>query len=87
MAEVSAGRRQFPAAVRRSSYADSPVMSDRLIGRDHELAVAATFLDGAAEHAGRALLIEGDAGIGKTALVRAVIAAAGTRLRRAALRR
>ena len=54
-------------------------MSDRLIGRDHELAVAAMFLDGVAEHAGGALLIEGDAGIGKTALVRAVIAAAQTR--------
>ena len=54
-------------------------MSDRLIGRDHELAVTAMFLDGVAEHAGGALLIEGDAGIGKTALVRAVIAAAQTR--------
>jgi DNA-binding CsgD family transcriptional regulator len=54
-------------------------MPDRVIGRDHELAVAATFLDGVADHAGAGLLIDGDAGIGKTAFVRAVIAAAERR--------
>ncbi len=47
-------------------------MSGRLVGRDAALAAAGSALAGAIGGAGRLLLVAGEAGIGKTALVRAV---------------
>ncbi len=49
-----------------------------VIGRDEELGKIAAFLDASAELPG-ALLLEGDAGIGKTTLWRAALEAAGDR--------
>ena len=49
-----------------------------VVGREAELATASSFLDSIAEHA-HALVIEGDAGIGKTAVYRAVVDDAVTR--------
>lgn len=53
-------------------------MSAQLIGRDDELRVVERFLDDSAATPS-ALLIEGEAGIGKTTLWRAALAAAATR--------
>ena len=47
-------------------------VSGRLVGRDAALAMAGSALSGALGGAGRLLLVGGDAGIGKTALARAV---------------
>ena len=49
-----------------------------VLGREAELASATSFLDGIAERA-QALVIEGDAGIGKTAVYRAVVEDAAAR--------
>ncbi|MFE4996467.1 AAA family ATPase [Streptomyces mirabilis] len=58
-----------------------------LYGRDHDLAVIAAFVDGAAEKGGGSLLVTGDAGVGKSALLHAAAARAvdgGVRVLRAA---
>lgn len=47
-------------------------MGGRLIGREPALAVAAAALDGALAGSGRLLLVSGDPGIGKTAVVREI---------------
>jgi Cdc6-like AAA superfamily ATPase len=49
-----------------------------VVGREAELATASSFLASIAERA-HALVIEGDAGIGKTAVYRAVVDDAVTR--------
>jgi hypothetical protein len=62
--------------------ADLPGQPGSLLGRNEELALLEDFLARAAAQ-GEALLIEGDPGIGKTALLRAAVAravAAGTRV-------
>jgi DNA-binding CsgD family transcriptional regulator len=62
-----------------------PGAADRLIGRDDDLEFLGTFVDSAAVD-GRALFVSGDAGVGKTALLNAVVAyahATGTRVVRA----
>ena len=46
---------------------------DRLVGRQHELAVAQQLVRDVAGGAGATLLIEGEAGIGKTRLVRSLV--------------
>jgi DNA-binding CsgD family transcriptional regulator/tetratricopeptide (TPR) repeat protein len=48
------------------------VLRAEILGRDAELVTATVFLDGIAERA-QALVVEGEAGIGKTALFRAVV--------------
>lgn len=58
-----------------------------LYGRDHDLAVIAAFVDGAADKDGGSLLVTGDAGVGKSALLHAAAARAvdgGVRVLRAA---
>lgn len=58
-----------------------------LYGRDHDLAVIGAFVDGAADKAGGSLLVTGDAGVGKSALLHAAAARAvdgGVRVLRAA---
>ncbi|SOF03006.1 regulatory protein, luxR family [Streptomyces sp. OV198] len=58
-----------------------------LYGRDHDLAVIAAFVDGAADKGGGSLLVTGDAGVGKSALLHAAVARAvdgGVRVLRAA---
>lgn len=58
-----------------------------LYGRDHDLAVIAAFVDGAADKGGGSLLVTGDAGVGKSALLHAAAARAvdgGVRVLRAA---
>jgi DNA-binding CsgD family transcriptional regulator/TolA-binding protein len=54
------------------------VLREGVLGRETELASATSFLDGIAERA-QILVIEGDAGIGKTALYRAVVDDAAAR--------
>jgi len=54
-------------------------MGGRLVGREPALAVAASALDDALAGAGRLLLVTGDPGIGKTALVREIGSIARTR--------
>ena len=49
-----------------------------LVGREAELAAATSFLDSIAERA-HALVVEGDAGIGKSALYRAIVDEAAAR--------
>src|SRR6266511_3546186 len=49
------------------------MMGAVLVGRDPELVRAREFLDGVA-HGARAFLVEGEAGIGKTAVWQAVLA-------------
>ncbi|NUP53567.1 MAG: AAA family ATPase [Catenulispora sp.] len=58
--------------------ADRPVAAGALVGRDGELGQLTRFLDEVAER-GRALLLTGDAGLGKTALLEATAAAAAQR--------
>src|SRR3954463_14618680 len=55
------------------------MVSEAVIGREHELAVARMVVDGLAGGP-QALLIEGDAGIGKTAVWRAALGLAGRAL-------
>ena len=55
-----------------------PATQRQLIGRDAELAAAAEFL-GATEDGPRALLLEGEAGIGKTSLWKEAVSAAAAR--------
>lgn len=52
---------------------------DRLIGRERELAVARQLLRGVSRGASATLLIEGEAGIGKTRLVHSLVDDAGER--------
>jgi tetratricopeptide (TPR) repeat protein len=66
-----------------------PASARRLVGRDRELAAGFELIADAASGRGRAMLIEGEPGIGKTALVRAltaghnfVLRATGTELAR-----
>jgi DNA-binding CsgD family transcriptional regulator len=59
------------------SYAHG-VLQTGVVGREAELATATSFLAGIAERA-QALVIEGDAGIGKTAVYRAVVDDAAAR--------
>src|SRR6266496_2483974 len=53
-------------------------MDGGIVGRDSELVAAGTFLDGVSE-SGRALVIEGEAGIGKTAVWHAALEEARAR--------
>lgn len=53
--------------------------TDALRGRDREIAALETLFDGACSGSGGALVVEGDAGIGKTALVRAACRVAAER--------
>lgn len=58
-----------------------------LFGRDHDLAVIAAFVDGVADKGGGSLLVTGEAGVGKSALLHAAAARAvdgGVRVLRAA---
>src|SRR4051794_369447 len=55
------------------------MVSEAVVGREHELAVARAVVDGLTGGP-RALLIEGDAGIGKTAVWRAALEPAGRAL-------
>jgi DNA-binding CsgD family transcriptional regulator len=52
-------------------------LARRLVGRDSELATLVTLLADLAQGRGRSALIEGEPGIGKSALVRAALAEAG----------
>ena len=57
----------------------------RLVGRDQDIAVVRAFVDDAARHGG-SLVVSGEAGVGKTALIEAAAAYAassGLRLLRA----
>jgi DNA-binding CsgD family transcriptional regulator len=49
-----------------------------LVGRDQELAVLAAFIEAVRSGTARTLIVSGDAGVGKTALVEQACAAAGT---------
>src|SRR3954469_14280228 len=55
------------------------MVSEAVVGREHELAVARAVVDGLTGGP-QALLIEGDAGIGKTAVWRAALGLAGRAL-------
>ncbi|HSI79194.1 MAG TPA: AAA family ATPase [Solirubrobacterales bacterium] len=66
------------AATSRDSTAAGPV-APTLVERDRELAAGAAILDAAVRGAGRALLVEGDAGVGKTRLLGEVAQLAGGR--------
>lgn len=48
---------------------DGPVVADELVGRDEALARLRAAADGAAAGWGRLVLVAGEPGIGKTALV------------------
>jgi hypothetical protein len=52
--------------------------ADRLIGRESALAAASSVLDDARRGAGQFLMISGEAGIGKTAMLAALVSRAGT---------
>jgi predicted ATPase len=51
--------------------------ADRLIGRESALAAASSVLDDACRGAGQFLMISGEAGIGKTAMLAALVSRAG----------
>ena len=51
--------------------------ADRLIGRESALAAASSVLDDARRGAGQFLMISGEAGIGKTAMLAALVSRAG----------
>ncbi|GAB2487044.1 BTAD domain-containing putative transcriptional regulator [Jatrophihabitans fulvus] len=62
---------------------DGPATASELVGRDHELGVARTLLADMVSGSGRALVLTGPAGIGKTRLAEAVLAEAAARGARA----
>jgi hypothetical protein len=68
----------FSLGPARCYYRRMRLAADIVIGRDEELGKIAPFQDASAELPG-ALLLEGDAGIGKTTLWRAALEAAGDR--------
>ncbi|HVT68192.1 MAG TPA: AAA family ATPase, partial [Trebonia sp.] len=70
--EPGAGGRERPPAV-------VPVPGARLAGRDSELAVLAGLAEAVAAGQGGVVLVEGEPGIGKTALAAAAVAAAASR--------
>lgn len=69
-------QRSSGAQVRR---ADGGLPQPPLVDRQHELAVLVASLDDAAEHAGRALVLQGPAGIGKSRLLAAAASIASER--------
>ncbi len=73
--------RQLPADVDVSTGHDDELTAtppDVLIGRDSELAMLAGLVKGVAAGRGRAVLIEGEPGIGKSALVRTALEGAAS---------
>ena len=64
------------ASERRSGAARSATPADALIGRDSELAILVRLMADVAAGLGNAVLIEGEPGIGKSALVRQALAEA-----------
>lgn len=66
------------AATSRDPAAAGPV-APTLVERDRELTASAAVLDAAVEGAGRALVVEGDAGVGKTRLLAEVARLAESR--------
>jgi tetratricopeptide (TPR) repeat protein len=73
---VPAGYPQALEAAAMAVQPDRQPEADFLVGRDHEMALLTRLIKDAAQGRGGSVLIEGEPGIGKSALVRAAVAGA-----------